>query len=186
MSRYGNNKISRDKSFSTYAVEDPSWAADYLEAVNKYSVKSRKDDSELFNQINQIVGNKSKFSSVEEAVLDMQKRTGLLEFLNKKASEESKSLLETHPDLKEFIESKVDAFPGSAVDAIADMILQEEKYKNALKSGEHIPKDVKEFINKVKKEKYKEQDKTSDGKIDLDFNSKNDNDPFKFLTPTSF
>lgn len=188
MSR-GRGKISRDTSFSTYSNDEPSWAKDYFDAVEKYSVKSRTEDASIFDQINQILGNsKSKYSSVEEAVLDMQKRTGLYDLLQKKASEET-SLFEQFPDLKDFIKDKIEVFPGSAVNAIADLILQEPKYKNAIPAGEHIPSDVEEYINKLKSEfDHDSEDDRVDGKLDLevDNNTLKSNNPLNILSPGGF
>lgn len=181
--------ISRDNSFSTYSSEDPSWAKDYFEAVEKYSIKSRREDSALFDEINQILGNaKSKYSSVEEAVLDMQKRTGLFDVLQKQAAEGTPEMFKMFPDLKDFIKDKLDVFPGSAVSAIGDLILQEPKYKNAIPSGEHIPADVEEYINKLKVDMSPQEDDKSDGKVDLDIdnNTIRDNNPLNSLAPTSF
>lgn len=189
MSRSGG-KISRDTSYSTYANEEPSWAKDYFEAVEKYSVKSHKEDSALFDQINQILGNsKSKYSSVEEAVLDMQKRTGLYDLLQKKAADESPSMFDQFPDLKDFIKDKVEAFPGSAVSAIADSILQEPKYKNAIPAGQQVPREIEEYINKIKSEVLNQNnDDRTNGKIDLDIdnNTLKNNNPLSSLNPTSF
>jgi hypothetical protein len=187
MSRFGG-KISRDKSFSTYSNEDPSWAKDYFDAVEKYSVKSRKEDATIFDEINQILGNaKSKYSSVEEAVLDMQKRTGLFEILQKQASDEPE-MFKKFPDMKDFIKDKLDVFPGSAVSAIGDLILQEPKYKNAIPNGENIPSDVEEYINKLKSQMHPEEDDKADGKVDLDIdnNTVKDNNPLNVMSPTAF
>lgn len=188
MSRSGG-KISRDRSFSTYSNEDPSWAKDYYDTVQKYSVKSRKEDSAIFDEINQILGNaKSKYSSVEEAVLDMQKRTGLYEVLQKQAADETPEMFKKFPDLKDFIQDKLDVFPGSAVSAIADLILQEPKYKNAIPAGEHLPADVEEYINKLKGEMSPNEDRAADGKVDLniDNNTVRDNNPLNILNPVAF
>jgi hypothetical protein len=188
MSR-GNGKISRDSSFSTYSNEDPSWAKDYYEAVEKYSVKSKREDASIFDEINQILGNaKSKYSSVEEAVLDMQKRTGLYEVLQKQAAEETPEMFKKFPDLKDFIKDKIDIFPGSAVSAIADLVLQEPKYKDAIPPGEHLPSDVEEYINKLKGEMTPREEHKSDGKVDLDIdnNTVKDNNPLNSLNPIAF
>ena len=188
MSRAGG-KISRDSSFSTYSNEDPSWAEDYFNAVEKYSVKSKKEDAFIFDEINQILGNaKSKYSSVEEAVLDMQKRTGLFEVLQKQAAEETPEMFKQFPDLKDFIKDKMDTFPGSAVSAISDLVLQEPKYKNAVPAGEHLPADVEEYINKLKGEQAPQEEDKSDGKVDLDIdnNTVKDNNPLNSLNPVSF
>lgn len=185
MSRY-NSKVSRDTSFSTFSIEEPSWAADYLAAVEKYSVKSKQDDQILINQINQILGNtKSKYSSVEEAVLDMQKRTGLINILQKKANQND--MFEEFPELKDFIEEKVKAFPGSAVEAICSHILKEPKFKDFITSYGDVPSDVTEFINKCKSKYEKDKNSNADGNVDTEVDNitEKENNPFNFLSPSA-
>src|SRR5271169_374332 len=94
-----SSNISRDTSSVETSGREPSWFADYVKNLEKEAVKSKRDDYSLYDQINGILGNKSKYSSVEEAVLDMQRRTGLLDLLNQK----KQANIETqkkHADLK--------------------------------------------------------------------------------------
>lgn len=188
MSR-GNSKISRDTSFSAYSTEEPSWAKEYSQAVEKYSVKSKSEDAQFFDQINQILGNsKSKYSTVDEAVLDMQKRTGLYEILQKKANS-TPELFKKFPDLEDFIKDRLDAFPGSAVDAIVQAIMEEPRYKNALPNGETVPEEVEEYINQLKTEidsRNGHKDLPS-GMVDVTVDNKThkDNNPLNILSPNS-
>ena len=78
--------INRQTS-SSYAED--SWFSHLQKSLVKESVKSKKEDSSLFDQINSIMNNRnSKYSSVDEAVKEMQERSGLSAYLNKlRASE---------------------------------------------------------------------------------------------------
>ena len=65
---------------------DDSFAKELEQQLNKNSVNSVNRDKEIYNQILSIVGNKkSKFSSVDAAVKDMQERSGFSSFLKKKS-----------------------------------------------------------------------------------------------------
>src|SRR5271165_6766146 len=76
--------ISRDESHTDRSDKTPSWFNDFANNLEKESAKSKRQDYSLFDQINNILGNKSKYSTVAEAVEDMQRRTGLFEVLQKK------------------------------------------------------------------------------------------------------
>ena len=191
MSR-GGHKISRDTEFSSIPNEEPSWMDDYLEAVKKYSVKTKKEDDALFNQINSILGiNKSKYSSVEEAVLDMQKRTGLLDLLQKKASEVEPQLFSKAPNLKTFIDNHVSSFPGTSVDAVVFNIMKVPSFKSIIPSGEDVDDDVKGYINsKIMQANPNSRDlgDLNFGKADVEIDALTvkDNNPLNILTPVSF
>lgn len=189
-----NRTIVRDTSFTDFqeTSREPSWMNDYLAAVEKYSVKSKQEDAQLFNQINQILGNsKSKYSSVEEAVLDMQKRTGLYDLLQKTAAEQPE-LFKTLPQLKDFIDARIHDHPGSAVDAIVAAILEVPLFKNSIPSGEDMPSDVKKYINNKKAEfETHNPDKNNytglgETNLELDNNTVRDNNPLNVMSPTSF
>lgn len=190
MSR-GGSKISRDREFSSIANEEPSWLNEYLDAVKKYSVKTKKDDEALFSQINSILGkNKNKYSSVEEAVLDMQKRTGLLDILQKQASGDPE-LFRSTPALKTFIDNHVSSFPGTSVDAVVFNIMKIPSFKSIIPSGEDVSDDVKQYINKKIMQVNPGGVEVGDsgfGKADveIDAGTAKGNDPLNILTPASF
>lgn len=73
--------------------------ADQFEAnLNKDAVQPRRVDESIFNQINSIMNGKSKFTSVDAAVRDMQDRSGLTAYLKKSESqEEVKKIAATDP-----------------------------------------------------------------------------------------
>src|SRR5271166_2031273 len=101
------SSISRDTSSTDSGDREPSWFSDYVSNLEKAGVKSKKDDYSLFDQINNILGNKSKYSSVEEAVLDMQRRTGLLELIKQTKSAQAQDTLKNIPQLKIFVDNYV-------------------------------------------------------------------------------
>lgn len=58
----------------------------WQQRLEKEAVHSRKMDESLFHQITQIMGRKSKYSTVQDAVDDMKKRSGLTDYLNKESN----------------------------------------------------------------------------------------------------
>lgn len=191
MSRPNKGTISRDTSYSTEAIPQPSWADEYLAAVEKYSTKSRKEDSALFDQINKILGNsKSKYSSVEEAVLDMQKRTGLFDLINKVASDQQPELFSKLPSLKHFIDNHIETYPGTSMFAVVDNMIKIPEFKDAIPSGEDVPQDVKNYINAKIGELNPHEPDMGDknlGKTDVETTNEimKDNNPLNILTPSS-
>jgi hypothetical protein len=69
-------------------VGEQEWLSKVKEAIEKAAVQPRYKDQQLFDQINSIMNNKSKYPSVQAAVDDMKERSGLTAYLNKKQSEE--------------------------------------------------------------------------------------------------
>lgn len=199
---YGRSpsSIHRDNSSTDLGDKDPSWFSDYVKNLEKEAVKSKKDDYDLFNQINGILGNKSKYSSVEEAVLDMQRRTGLLDMLNQKKqaqaitqkNHENSQILKDIPELKIFIDNYIEARPGTSVEAVLHDLLKIKSIKEKLPEGDDIPKDIKHYINdklletNMLRPSSGEED-LSLGKIDLnpDDNTSEDNNPFSGCTPAA-
>jgi len=117
--------INRQQS-SSYAEDQ--WLSHLAKSLVKESVKSKNEDSSLFDQINSIMNNKnSKYSSVDEAVKEMQERSGLAAYLNKlRASEQinkkianeainSKDILilKKNPSIFHTISNYVDATKGN-------------------------------------------------------------------------
>lgn len=82
----------RTPSFETVSsdVNDDYWMRQFEKNLNKSAVQSRKQDANLFDQINSIMnGTKSKYSSVADAVEEMKERSGLTAYLDKiKVSEQ--------------------------------------------------------------------------------------------------
>jgi hypothetical protein len=197
MSR-SNYYISRDTSAIDTGSREPSWFADFVANLEKESVKSKKDDYSLFDQINSILGNKSKYSTTEEAILDMQKRTGLLDVLNKKKEAqqaiekkyEKSNFLNSIPAMKTFINNYVEDRPGTSVDAVIHDLLRIQSIKDKLPEGDDVPEEIKRYINdKILESNLNHPVPFSEdlelGKLDLstDDNTSEDNNPFLGCTP---
>lgn len=192
--------ISRDNNATDRGDREPSWFSEFTKNLEKEAVKSKKDDYALFDQINSILGNKSKYSSVEEAVLDMQRRTGLLDLLKQKKQaqvgshkryEESKSLKEI-PSLKTYIDNYIEDRPGTSVEAVVHDLLKIKSIKEKLPDGDDVPADVRHYINDMILESNLAHPASGDedlelGKVDLstDDNTATDNDPFGGCDPVN-
>lgn len=193
--------VSRDTSFSEINQKEPSWFKDFVSNLEKNSTKSKKDDYSLYDQVNSILGNKSKYSTVEEAVLDMQKRTGLTDLLNQKKQaqdltankyQDSKILNEI-PQLKTFIDNYVDDHPGASVESVIHDILKVRSIKDKLPEGDDLPEEAKRYINdkisEVNMQNPKNDENNLDlGKVDMsgsDENIAEDNDPFSGCEPVT-
>jgi len=62
----------------------PNWMKDFANNIEKSAVRPYKEDQSIFDQINSVMNNsKSKYSNVDEAVKDMQERSGLLAYRNR-------------------------------------------------------------------------------------------------------
>lgn len=87
---------------------EDSWLSDLQKELLKQAVQPRHVDQSMFEQINGIIGgSKSKFKSVSDAVQDMQRRSGYLDYINKKVSSEESSSKEKTGDTKEVSKPKL-------------------------------------------------------------------------------
>ena len=86
------NKCSESESDENY------WLKQFEKNLEKQAVQSRKVDDSLFNQINNIMGTKSKHKSVSAAVEDMMQRSGLTGYLEnvKTSQEETRQTKKAH------------------------------------------------------------------------------------------
>lgn len=190
--------ISRDTGSVETGEREPSWFGEFVNNLEKSGVKSKKEDLALFDQINNILGNKSKYSSVEEAVLDMQRRTGLLDLLAQK-KESGAAVQKKHanlqiftqiPLLKTFIDNYIDDRPGTSVDAVVHDLLKIKSIKEKLPEGDDVSDDIRRYINdKITETNMQRppsgEDNLQLGKLDLstDDNVSSDNDPFAGCMP---
>lgn len=188
--------ISRDENSFDKDYNQPDWAKD-IDAKLKEAVKSRKEDNSLFNQINNILGNKSKYSSVEEAVLDMQKRTGLFDLINKKAQSnqliKQPDIFTKIPDLKTFIDNYIEDRPGTSIEAVIHNLLKIKSIKDKLPENDDVPLDIKKYINDKIGECNKNNNFLNEtnngqiGKLDMsnadDAQTMVDNNPFSGCDP---
>lgn len=147
----GNSIISRDESSFERGEKMPSWFDDYVSILEKQSVKSKEDDYSIFNQISDIIGGKSKYSTVDEAVEDMQRRTGLYGVLQRKrASNNAPSnvkLFQEHPILKTYIDNYIEDRPGVAMEVVVYDILKLKPVADVLPNPSDVPAEVKKYIN---------------------------------------
>ena len=93
---------------------DDIWFRRFQQSLDKTAVQSREIDKNLFDQINSVMGNKSKYQSVQAAVDDMKARSGLTAYLNKKVSEDVKVTKKTAApaaDNNSVIEKEIDITP---------------------------------------------------------------------------
>ena len=86
MSRNGKGSVDRQGSVFRQDSE-PEWFREYASNLQKSSVKSVQEDSSIFDQVQAITGTRARFHSVEEAVRDMQNRSGLARYLQMSAGE---------------------------------------------------------------------------------------------------
>jgi hypothetical protein len=159
---YSRNQpiISRDEDSRERETTRSDWFNQFAAELEKASTQPkskanpRSNINSTFDQINQILGNKSKYSSVQEAVLDMQKRTGLYDLLNKKAEALQEmpvikipEIFAKIPDMRVFIDNYVADRPGIAVDAVVHALLKIRSIKAKLPSADDVSEDVKRYIN---------------------------------------
>jgi len=182
--------ISRDNGGVERGERGPSWFNDFVSNLEKNSIKSKRDIS-MLEQINNILGNKSKYSNVEEAVLDMQKRTGLFDYLQHKHAETNEpAIFSKVPVMKTYIDNYVKDRPGTTVDAVVMDLVKFGPIKDHLPESHDVPEDVKRYIsNKISEIKsYNprgDEENMQIGKLDLhvDDNTSQDNDPFANCMP---
>jgi len=189
------SSISRDHDSQETTGKEPSWFNDFVSNLEKSSVK--KQDYSVMEQINNIIGNKSKYSNVEEAVLDMQKRTGLTDYLQSKVAQLNNNVVSTLPSIfttvpamKTFIDNYMDARPGAAVESVVHDLLRVKTIKDMLPNADDVSEDVRRYINdKIKEHNASRPQSDAEnmqlGKLDIqtDDNTAKDNDPFGGCEP---
>src|ERR1035437_1326484 len=90
-----SNKYTRHQGIisrqSDSSADEDHWLKQFEDKLQKAAVQPKSVDNSLFDQINSIMNNKSKYPSVAAAVEDMKERSGLTAYLNKlnKVSDES-------------------------------------------------------------------------------------------------
>jgi hypothetical protein len=187
-----NFTISRDESSFDRGERTPSWLNEYAAILEKESVKSKSNDYSLYDQINSILGNKSKYSTVDEAVLDMQHRTGLYDILQSKKASSTKSdhieAFKANPDLKTYIDNYIEDRPGTSIEAVIHNLLKINTIKSKLPETDDVPEEVKQYINAKIKEVGAFNDRKSNdnmelGKLDVSEDTGVVDDPFASCMP---
>lgn len=187
-----NFTISRDESSFDRGERTPSWLNEYAAILEKESVKSKSNDYSLYDQINSILDNKSKYSTVDEAVLDMQHRTGLYDILQSKKASSTKSdhieAFKANPDLKTYIDNYIEDRPGTSIEAVIHNLLKINTIKSKLPETDDVPEEVKQYINAKIKEVGAFNDRKSNdnmelGKLDVSEDTGVVDDPFASCMP---
>jgi len=164
------------------------------ELIKRQAVVGKKDNSDVYSQINQILtGVKPKFSTVDEVVLDLRKRTGLANYLNQISAKDSDAsqtkiaeeddtpkAFKQCKDIKIFIDNYIEDRPGLAIQAIIEAIPKYLKMK--LSDDALEDENLKKYINKVvqvEENDVDDQNSTNLGKLDTtDSDIQEDNDLF--------
>jgi hypothetical protein len=142
MSRGRKGVFSRDNSEDSN-VSQPDWFKEYSSNLQKLSVQPAHKDRAFFDQITDILGNKSRYATVEEAVKDLQDRTGLAKYLQMCEAEQAEvtkvaqDINDTHvkePKTEEELEVTLD--PDS----------DEMKYPKLLQDHPEIKKFIENFV----------------------------------------
>jgi hypothetical protein len=184
--------ISRDNSSFDRGDRTPSWFNDFANNLEKESAKSKREDYSIFDQMNNILGNKSKYSTVAEAVEDMQRRTGLFDILRKKQASNIEhaniALFKEIPVLKTYIDNYVDDRPGTSVEAVIHDLLKIKTIKEKLPQSDDVPIEVKKYINSKIMEANKntvknDSDEMELGKLDLTQDVDSVDDPLGICMP---
>lgn len=80
--------ITRESYNVEKAPRLPNWMDEFAANLEKSSTQSKsKANSSIYDQISSIMGNKSKYPTVEAAVDDMKERSGMKKFIDKLQSQ---------------------------------------------------------------------------------------------------
>jgi len=190
MSR-GGFKVERNGVNSAYEYDRsepcPDWlsrfADEYAQTESKTAVevmRERDEQSSIFERMNTIMNGAptSPYSSVEEAVTDYQKRTGLVEYqklaiaqeiidagnsedAEKKTPElETPELLKTNPQIGTFISNVLDTQYGIQLPAILHGIM--EMFGREVRESDLDSPDLVRYINQLVQSKNRKPYDSSD------------------------
>ena len=157
----------------------------FVENLQKTAVQPKRKDDSLFDQINAVIGNKkSKYHSVEAAVEEMKKRSGLTDYLKSEADNEDKghtkkanisapaaepAIFKKCPKMKDTIISRIQSSRGGLAEPAVHKYIV-DMYSNECDSSELEDDSLRKYIfNLVKEERKKYPSKTNNidiGKID--------------------
>ncbi len=165
----GNFKITRNDSSVRDAADRVGWLDAFAnslvtkeKAVSAVEVARQREHQSIVDQINSIVGNRSRHATVESVVQEMQERTGLKEYLRrvsvstpgsyKRAQQVVDNIFSTvnikvKDAILNFIKNKIEAHHGMiAIPAIQDEILSTFK-RDGLQSQDVNNELVSKYIN---------------------------------------
>jgi hypothetical protein len=183
------NKYGRHPSI--VAREKSSLFEEYANILDNSNVTKTSFDA--IEQINRILGNKSKYSTVDEAVLDMQKRTGLYEHLRKvqAANEKEGNILQEVPIIQTYVDNYIEDHPDATVFSVIHDMVKNQQIRKKLPSTDDVPPEVYKYINdKLTEYDFRHSDKTHStqiGKVDLSVDDQifKDNNPFSGCEPNT-
>ncbi len=207
MSRSRKGSFSRDYS-EDVGSQAPSWFREFASNLQKTSVQSADADRSMFDQISDILGTKSRYATVDEAVQDFQKRTGLAQYLqmceadqaevSKVASAEMPdleadesqfpTLLKDHPEIQEFIENFIHArkghIHGPAVTESIRIIFRNKNFSSDELEDKHLRKYISDKIADEKSKNDHHEEPIGDlGKLDHSAPSDEAQDAFAIIAP---
>ncbi len=80
----------------------PSWLKDFANTLEKSAVEPMRNEPTIYDQISSIMGgtSKSKYPTVEAAVEDLKKRTGLAQLLNETVAKETPTKKRANLDIE--------------------------------------------------------------------------------------
>lgn len=179
--------------------KEPSWFKDF-----ENNLKKTSEYSSIHDEIHSIISGvgKSKFSSVEEIVNDLQERTGFKNFINSKialdqdgneckknANMQEPEEFKLNPEMKIFIDNYVEDRPGTSVDAVIHNMLNIRSIKNGLYELNDVSDSIKKYIsNKILEVNLNNQNHhniSNIGKVDVNQSNEMDNEnPLAFCEPS--
>jgi hypothetical protein len=163
-------KINLDHDGDTETGADlPLWLERFADELGKQKTAvevAREREDSIADQMHQILhGKRSRYSSVEEAVADYQKRTGLLAFQKKmedvkmkafaaeiaadddKKKDEIPKLIKDHPQIDAYIRNFIATNPSESLPAIVFGIL--ETFGRSGINEQDIDYEVNKYINSI-------------------------------------
>jgi len=124
MPKYNNRyEYTVNRTVDNQEKED-RWLSELEQRLTKSAVQPKRVDQSMFDQINSIIGGNSKFKSVQDAVDEMQRRSGYLDYLHKKTAqdeEQKKSqsdkknieLFNQHPEIEMTFKNYIESTSGN-------------------------------------------------------------------------
>ena len=193
---YRNQFITKE---SDSVQNENYWLKEFEKNLSKNAVQSKKVDQNLFDQINSIMNNKSKYTSVSAAVEDMIQRSGLKDYLNsniKKSEENSNKKIANiesnepqiflqKPEIKKTIQNICESTKGNLPITIIIDKLKNIHSKDISEKSLWDEPNLLRYISEVNlnyKSKNFDASSLNLGKIDADDTNVSD-DAFAGLTP---
>lgn len=192
-----NNKYSRHQSIisrnADESIDEDHWLSQLQKNLQKGAVQSKPAES-IYDQINSIMNGKSKYPSVDAAVEDMKKRSGLTDYLNKNsgatqnnnaktASTDDNNVIDKktpvekvvvispvvikkHPSIAKTIENIVESGRGNlSLPSVLDRIMSIHKSDISDAKDWEDPDLLKYISDKVLTEKQKHIDSTDENSL---------------------